>query len=129
MVPLMSRVRRLALLLLVALWLPVTLHCELENVGLLASVGECADSEDACCDDTACFTVEEALFKDPAPILKLTAPEVSACLVCLAVNTSDIFSTESALSPARHAPPPELRATWQFVRRAAPPARAPSLNS
>ncbi len=127
----MSRLTKLIALLLVAVWLPVTLHCELEITGLLGPAGECVASDDACCNDTACVTVEEALFKDSTPVLTVSAPDASTCLVCLALATPpDAFFAESALSTVRHEPPPELRVTWQFLSRAALLARAPdALNA
>ena len=124
----MSRLRPLILLLLAALWLPTTLHCGLESAGLLATADTCVDSGDACCDDTACSTVEETLFKDPAPTFKVAAPAAVFLAGLAVVPPFDAILAEPALSPARHAPPPELRVAWQFLSRAAPPARAPSLN-
>lgn len=135
MVPRMSRLVRTMLFTLVALWLPVTLHCRLEAAGVLdqhdgCCVMEQAATPDTDCKDDACPTVEDALFKESTQGIKVPAPACCDCLACFAIIA---FAPDSvaapALSPARHAPPQELRVAWQFLSRAAPPARAPSLNS
>ncbi len=129
-----SRLRRLIALALLALWLPATLHCALEEAGLeIAFV--CHDHDDdqahhhappshtgAHCDD-ACHTLEGAAIKTvsaaklvgqatPFLIARLPdPPEIPADHVC----------------PERTAAPDELGRPWQFSTRAAPPARAPSV--
>ena len=127
----MSRLVRLLLLTLVAAWLPVTLHCSLEAAGVFAAADDCCTAEPSAsagdCKDDACPTVENALYKESSHALTVAAPELARCFVCLELPAPG--SQLQALSPARHAPPPELRVTWQFVTRAAPPARAPSLNT
>jgi hypothetical protein len=126
----MSRLQRFASLVLVALWLPTTLHCELETSGLFEALTECVAAGDDCCDDTNCSTLEDALYKESALGLKVPAPDATPCLVCLAVAfTPDSFFAELVLAAARHEPPPELGVAWQFLTRAAPPARAPALNT
>lgn len=121
--------------LLLALWLPATLHCQLEAAGLgdQHQDGCCTDPAQTGatdCRDDACANIEASLHKEAAPRLALSAPEACDCLLCLAdFACACTGCTEPALSPARHAVPPELAVTWQFVARAAPPARAPSLNT
>jgi hypothetical protein len=130
----MSRLARALLFALVAIWLPVTLHCRLEAAGVLDQHDACCASEQraaplsGCQDD--CPTVEEALFKESAQGFKIVAPAATDCLARLAIIAlAHTRVPEPALSPTRHAPPPELRVAWQFLSRAAPPARAPSLNT
>lgn len=128
----MSRLARMLVLTLVAAWLPVTLHCRLEAAGFY-------DADDCCvaeqpidiagdCKDDACPTVENALYKESGQSLKVAAPELSHCFACLALVLDPAVGA-MVPSTARHAPPPELEAAWQFIARAAPPARAPSLNA
>jgi hypothetical protein len=130
----MSRLARTLLFVLVALWLPVTLHCRLEAAGVLDQHDACCASEPTAvplsgCQD-ACPTVEEALFKESAQDLKVDAPALNHCFACFsALALERDLRAEPTLSPVRHAPPLELRVAWQFITRAAPPARAPSLNS
>jgi len=122
---------RLLLLSLVALWLPVTLHCQLEAAGFFAPHDDCATELAAgpCsdCRDDNCATVEDTLYKEPSLGLLVAASTACNFLACFALVTPD-SATEFALSPARHSPPPELKVGWQFSTRAAPPARAPTLN-
>lgn len=126
----MSRMQRLASLVLVALWLPATLHCELEGSGLFQPAAACVAAGDDCCYDPNCFTLENALFKESAHVVKVSAPHATTCAVCLTpALTPDTLFAEPILSAARHVPPPELGVAWQFLTRAAPPARAPALNT
>lgn len=131
----MSRLTRMLLLALVALWLPVTLHCRLEAAGLFEPHDACHATEQAAepnsdCKDDSCPTVEDSLYKESAQTLTLAAPSLCNGLACLAVVALERdLCAEPTLSPARHAPPRELRVAWQFLSRAAPPARAPSLNT
>ena len=130
----MSRLARLLILTLVAAWLPVTLHCRLEAAGFY-------DTDDCCiaeqpadvagdCKDDACPTVEDALYKEASLGLKVAKPALVKCFACLAtLSQPSATPAEPALSPERHAPPLELKVAWQFLSRAAPPARAPSLNT
>ena len=125
----MSRLARMLILTLVAAWLPVTLHCRLEAAGFYEADDCCVAEQPAGtaddCKDDACPTVEEALYKESAQSLKVAAPDLSHCFVCLAL-VPEPAADETALSTASHAPPPELEAAWQFIARAAPPARAPN---
>lgn len=129
-----SRFARMLVLLLVAAWLPVTLHCRLEAAGLHGA-DECCASEQTAqttgdCKDDTCPTVEEALYKETSQGLRLATPALVECFTGFApLFRPLVLSIEPALSPERHAPPLELKAAWQFVTRAAPPARAPSLNA
>jgi hypothetical protein len=128
----MSRSARLLWLLLMAIWLPATLHCRLEAAGLEPAHECCAENGAQAsagdCRDDPCPTVEENLFKESSQGLTVSAPSAWDCDLDGAMMPGACASipTVPALSPARHAPPPELEAAWQFMARAAPPARAPS---
>ncbi len=126
----MSRFARTLLLLLVAAWLPVTLHCRLEAAGFY-DADDCCAGEPAAetagdCKDDVCPTVEEALYKESSQSLKIAAPALVECFVCFALLAEPAAVAAPILSPERHAPPLELAVTWQFIARAAPPARAPN---
>src|SRR5262245_44978411 len=103
----MSRFLRLSILTLVALWLPVTLHCRLEAAGFY-EMDECCVAEQASdeCSDDACPTVEDALYKESTQVLKVIAPDLSTCVVCLELPPP--CSLLCSLSPDRQTPPPEL---------------------
>lgn len=136
----MSRFVRALLFVLVACWLPATLHCRLEAAGLFdlhASTcdehpGEHAHAEPSSddCQDNICPTVESALYKESCAPFALIAPATHDCLQ-LALAWANLAARDAAspLCPDRFPPPEKLAVTWQFSTRAAPPARAPGLNS
>lgn len=126
---------KLAALLLATLWLPATLHCEFElaDIGFLThddhehhhdlpagSHGESGEAGHA---------IEYTPYTATTPSLKVPPPADSFSILLAALAWPASVSIEPPLSPARHGPPPEWRVAWQFITRAAPPARAPSLNS
>jgi hypothetical protein len=127
------RFGRFLLFALLALWLPATLHCKLEAAGVFdahCSEEQTAQAGGEDCTDDVCPTVEQGLYKDSSATVAVAAPaecHVPDC--CSLLLALDRLATEPALSPVRHAPPSELTVRWQFITRAAPPARAPSLNS
>jgi hypothetical protein len=130
-----SRLMKFAALLLATLWLPATLHCQLEGLGL-DTLFACADQPaetahtdgDTCADD-GCQTIESGQFAITKSKLDLSQPPALAC-VCVAcfqhlappAPAPEIFAVhQDKMLP--------LQRTWQFARRAALPARAPSLIS
>ena len=116
-------------LLLLALWLPATLHCDLEAAGIESMFG-CHDHAVASqpqCPDDACHSIESLTYKLDSIILK-AAPPV-AVFFCLPV-------TPPLAAPAHPSPPiiaetgqapPEVARMWHFLTRAAPLPGAPSL--
>jgi hypothetical protein len=130
----LSRLRKLAALLLVALWLPATLHCQLEGLGLDAifacadDAAEAAHSNDECTDD-GCQTIESG---------QVTLSKMRVDVASLALFAgSDAFclfeipapAPAGEISASRQDETLPLQRTWQFDRRAALPARAPGLNA
>lgn len=126
---------KLAALFLATLWLPATLHCQLEHLGL-ETLFACADQPaatahtdgDTCADDS-CQTLEEGQFVlskskiDPA-ILPVPA---CSCVLCFIPVAPPVPAPEiSAIGQEMILP---LQRTWQFITRAAPFARAPALNT
>lgn len=127
----MQRLIKIASFLLLAIWLPATLHCDLEAAGLTAPHQEECCATDNDCKADLCANIESSLIRETAPTLNLAAP-VSCdhlfCLVTLLTVACDREATAS-LAIVTHAPPLEITAGWQFLTRAAPPSRAPSLNT
>jgi hypothetical protein len=129
----MSRLSTLVAFLLAALWLPAALHCELEAADVHFLTHEAHHSDGADHDHGTGADDEHHAFKDApftvsAPAVKILPPvdSLSAALLSfLAIGREEVAS---ALSPERHPPPLELTVAWQFMDRAAPPARAPALN-
>lgn len=132
----MSRLSKLAALLLVALWLPATLHCQLEGLGLDAifacadQPAETANADKRDCTDDGCQTVESGqitIAKSRVDLNLLPAP-VCVRTHCLSAVPSPVAAPE--ISAARQDETLPLQRTWQFARRAALPARAPdTLNA
>lgn len=126
----MKRIFRIAVLLLLALWLPATLHCDLEAAGLAPASMECRDEHaDAAHADDNCDVVENGIYKAASATLKIFAPTLLAAGPCpsVALPAPPVFIPP--LAPERTDSPPELTRTWQFLARAALPARAPGLNA
>lgn len=129
LVPLWKTAFSLAIL---AIWLPATLHCKLENLPGLSFL-VCCSHEDTQphqeddCDTDGCAWVESALYKTPdnAP---LVAPLVLALSAFVAVPThQETAAPESSFR--LNLVPPELPQSWHFSRRAALPPRAPTFVS
>ncbi len=124
----MGRLPRMFCFLLALAWVPLTQHCELEAMGLIAE--QCASTDHAVghsCGGDSCSEVEKGAYKPASADLKVTSPLLlaCACAVCAAM-AAVIPPVEELPSPTAVEPPGELRPTWQFVQRAAPLARAPS---
>lgn len=119
-------------LLLVAFWMPLTTHCDLERLTgfeflACADQGESQPHSDNDCTTDACLAVESGCYKVedksvtlPAPVL---LPVLVTPLTAEAINISprSFDLTDSA--------PPELSHIWQFSFRTALPPRAPSVVS
>lgn len=128
------RLVKIVALLLVSLWLPATLHCRLEALGFeglfscpqpSSSAAQHAGEGD--CDRDSCQSVESGQFTFSqsriAPAL-LPSP-VCAFVHCLLHVALIADGTE--IIPGRQTEPLPLQRNWQFIRRAALPARAPDV--
>lgn len=127
----MLRLTKFVAVLLVALWLPATLHCRLEGLGL-GALFSCADdaakTTSTGCTDDGCQSLEDGQFAlsktriDPAVLPLLTCICVQCFLhVAPPEAAPEIFADRADDTPAWPRP-------WQFARRAALPARAPDLQ-
>ncbi|MBL9200099.1 MAG: hypothetical protein JNL39_06305 [Opitutaceae bacterium] len=124
----MRIVFKLVAFLLLALWLPATEHCALESAGftILAHDDHHSESCKDTCQDDACHSIEGVSYPKASSDLRVLPPTVSfaCCLLSVLVAPAVVPREPVSLATA----PPELQAlgrTWQFVRRAALPARAP----
>lgn len=129
----MQRCVKLVSLLLLALWLPVTLHCQLEAADLWPEHGDhdtaCCAPQQGCTKD-ACSVLEGDSFRtaDTFTRAPLPVPFVCLCLisfrpaepVILAVPGGKRDVSRQALNWVP---------TWHFARRTAPWSGAPSLLS
>ena len=117
--------------LLLALWVPVTMHCALELVPGLGFIQTCcgddkdeAEPADHDCSQDLCSAIESGFYKvDDYPAL---APSQALLLVFTVWN---LAAEPPAITPPLSPPdpsPPELPRSWQFSHRTALPPRAPS---
>lgn len=126
----MLRLRPLLVLLMVAIWLPATLHCAIDQAELLESEPACCDEEQKEMSDNEtcsehCAVVELGLTKGSAENAAIAAPVIVALVDWLApMNVAPPAIPEGVSRVANS--PPELARTWQFLTRAALPPRAPS---
>ena len=124
----MLRLTKFVAVLLLALWLPATLHCRLEGLGLDA-LFSCADdaakTTGSGCTDDGCQSLEDGQFAlgktriDPAVLPLLACAGVPCFLRDAPLKTAPEIVVDSAEDMA------PWQRTWQFARRAALPARAP----
>ena len=123
----MTRFLKFACVLLAVLWLPLTQHCRMEAAGVIATACESAHSH--ACANCGCGAVEDGGYKLDTASVKLPPPSILACLcyLCPPLEISlDISYREPA--PESVDRPLDWVPSWQFVRRAAPPSRAPSIR-
>lgn len=120
-------------ILLLALWLPATMHCALEKLPGFAFLQTCCgDNEDqqesGDCGQDVCGAVESGLYK-----LEDNSVSVSAKAETSGSNLGSWkMIPRSAPVQQRELPspaPPEIAGSWQFSLRAALPVRAPSCVS
>jgi hypothetical protein len=130
---LVARVRTPVALLLVALWFPITAHCQLESMGVLPALVHCAgdcsaDDESSQADSDACGVLESASYRIDETRLGL--PVIDASVFFHGRVADFVLPAEAPFATPAPAPsPPILAANWRFLCRAALPPRAPSLAS
>lgn len=123
------RLHRFCALLLLALWLPATLHCDFQTAGL-DELFACADEHHSSPADAKdnCSTVESGWFQRLAAA-SLPAPALVVVPVVFLAPAPGLLTPPDPRLGERVAAPPEIARTWHFSARAAPPPRAPSLAS
>jgi hypothetical protein len=130
-----QRIRRFLALLLLAAWLPATLHCGFEAAGLAVGSDCCADVTHAAdtngCNADNCDILEGGFT--PSNSLHATAPAVFVCACLIPVQLPPtaitIFPPPVTGVNEAAAPPLELIQTWVFASRAALSPRAPGIAS
>ena len=123
----MKRLPRLLCFLLALAWVPLTQHCDLEVLGMNAA--QCHDGGstdgDGCAGD-ACKQVESGDYKLPRELARVTSPQLLALLCVIRQSEAPVSLSEVNEVEAAGRRPDDWIPSWQFARRAAPPARAPS---
>jgi hypothetical protein len=120
-------------LVLAIFWLPVSVHCQLEEMPLLDFLSCCpheetAPHEDDECEGDACAVVESGHYKTEERRVSLPDPTVEFPSIVSLVSIAPP-SLGSLLAVATSVAPPGLSHNWRFQQRAALPPRAPSLAS
>ena len=117
---------------MVAFWLPATNHCRLEQIPGLAFL-VCCDHEESVphedndCETDNCAAVEEGLYKTEDCRVAVMAPALDQPLFLPSV-VDDPYGNAPILRRLLGTTVP-WPASWQFMLRAAAPARAPSFAS
>jgi hypothetical protein len=128
----MPRMRQLFAWVMVALWLPASLHCAIDRAGLFDAKPACCDHEKDQAPDKSCAErcnlLDAGAQKLANDFAKAPAPFLVICVAGLIELASEPAFVPQ-ISPVRSESPPELPRTWQFVTRAALSPRAPSLAS
>jgi hypothetical protein len=118
---------RLVALLLLALWLPATLHCNLEAAGLIFPSSVCTDGSNDHCSGDNCTQLEGSLFKHKSHELQVMSPDLLACACFLCLHLQPPTALDELIVQTR-CQSQNWVTSWHFVRRAAPSPRAPSLS-
>lgn len=113
----------------------MTQHCDLEAAGLIGgevphgAMANCSEPPSSHCGHHDGGSVaEDNLAKQSTETIKVPAPSLAACtcFLCLQLLTPQL-AVEPALAVVESDHPQDWVPVWQFVRRAAPLSRAPSL--
>jgi len=119
--------RRIAVFIVLTMWFGAAHHCDAEIAFDLCDQAMCCTSPAGCAQD-GCETVEsgdyriaETNLKTPAPILVWVSLFNAAAIETAAARPVVLASEKLTEWPLDWVP------SWHFVRRAAPPSRAPSL--
>lgn len=124
----MRRLLPVISLLLLALWLPATQHCALEEVGLFAQTCQDSCATGGNSEKDGCSTVEDGAYKPATDIFKVPAPSLLTCVCFLCLHPAPQVLSDGPLLPGELVQRSESRiAAWHFVRRSAPLPGAPSL--
>lgn len=122
----MTFVSRILCLAFALCWVPITQHCRFEAAGL--SVVECEHAPSVVCSADCCGVVESGSYKNRAGKLKVSAPAILTSTWQIVVLAAEIALPEPSPRWPELIRPPEWIPSWQFVRRAAPPSRAPNVS-
>lgn len=119
--------RSIVAALLLAVWLPATLHCAMESAGVLTSHSTACCSDGQTCADDNCGVLETGAYRSGGASAQVAAPDLLACVCLLCPPLVPIATSESPLAPSVVDRPLDWVPVWRFVQRAAPSPRAPSL--
>jgi hypothetical protein len=131
--PSMRVLRPIIACCLALFWMPLTVHCGLEAAGLLPLpewAGDACCDRGNTCDDSVCAVVEDGDYTANTGSLKvLPAPAAADAAILLLHQSLVAPPGEPAAALTDFERPSGWVGTWHFVRRAACPPRAPTLNA
>jgi hypothetical protein len=125
----MPRIFQFTALLLLAVWVPTTVHCNLEAAFDWATESCCGEHADEAPAPVEHCGVEDGGYRIADSVVAVSAPALWVCW-CFEVVRAQPPPAIGAASVTEHSEsPPELIRTWQFIVRTALPVRAPSTVS
>src|SRR5215218_6663576 len=114
----MRHFQRLFVWVMVALWLPATLHCAIDRSGLFESKPICCGDEiDRAAESNCaerCDPLSDGVQKLTVGVMKAPAPVLATCFAIFLAIRPAVISVPS-ISPTDREAPPEIGRTWQFV--------------
>jgi hypothetical protein len=119
-----KRVKRILAMALLAMWMPATSLCLLENAGLISKNDDCAAGQS---ESSPCCALASATYKmDENPAIAVPSPTL---LISWFVDLPQLIWAPTQLAIGESGvSPPDLSQTWQFSFRAALAPRAPSVS-
>jgi hypothetical protein len=117
---------------MVVAWLPLTAHCQLENITGLEilrcePMAASATSGHSHCDDVSCNNLESGQYQLPPSQPQAAVPLFAVISPVLVPVESGLLTGLKSGAPMRA--PPKPSKPWQFFLRTALPVRAPSFAS
>jgi len=116
------------------LWLPISVHCELEEIPALQFLSCCPDDDaaphqDDDCETDGCAVVESGLYKTEERRASLPAPILVFCVVSNWLAAAPVAPEPAIFDLPPVSPPPEISVGWHFSFRTALLPRPPSFVS
>jgi len=125
-------IRSIIALVLLAVWLPTTLHCAMESAGWLPPDGCCSSAADEHCEDGPCVALESGFVSSAGNTISVLLKDAHllgcACQICQHLLALDFSAEVCREIPWNHAnASPVWLPSMSFEHRLALPARAPTL--
>ncbi|BET67406.1 hypothetical protein ASA1KI_23240 [Opitutales bacterium ASA1] len=124
----MRVLNQIVAIVLLALWVPATLHCAFGSVtGLQTKLCEEACKSTGGTHEGACSVVESGDYTAAANLPHVPMPNLSTVVWLACLHSRLLYDARPLAPPAWAADHPrEWVPVWAFVQRAAPLSRAPS---
>ncbi len=129
----MQALKTIVTVLVLAVWAACTAHCTIENLSACAGV-PCCNEDGGQSDQTpqtpghcVCGAIQAGGYVSQDSAVAMPLPLEGVVLFVVAPEAADLPTGSGSVEPA--ASPPGALEPWQFLFRAALPARAPSLVS